>query len=239
MRALAGELGIIAAADNQDAVRGAETVLLAVKPQGMPAVLAGLREEITPKQLVISIAAGVSIATLESGLAPGVPAVRAMPNLPAVVGAGATALAGGTHAREEHLRRALALFGAVGLAVSVDERLLDAATGICGSGPAYVCLLMEAMADAGVSAGISRALAQQIAAQTVAGTGRMLLETGCYPAAVIERVCTSGGATAVGVASLERAGWRGAVVAAVGAAAARAGELGRAGEMGSSENELW
>lgn len=227
LQALAAELGIQAAADNPAAVAGAETVLLAVKPQILPAVLDDLGKHVSAGQLVISIAAGVSLATLQGKLA-GVPLVRAMPNLLASVGAAATALAAGAHATEEHLQRAEAIFGAVGSSVRVEEKLLNAVTGLSGSGPAYICLVIEALADAGVQAGLTRDVAQQLAAQTVLGTGRLILESGKHPAQVKDQVSSPAGTTIAGVRALERAGLRAALMEAVDAAVSRAGELERA-----------
>ncbi|HEX3000049.1 MAG TPA: pyrroline-5-carboxylate reductase [Armatimonadota bacterium] len=225
---LSRELGIVAAADNAAAVSGAETILLAVKPQVLPGVLAGLAPHVTPDQLVLSIAAGVPLATLQDGLGAGVPVIRIMPNLLATVGAAATALAPGAHATQQHIERAQQFFGAVGTTVCVAENLMNAVTALSGSGPAYVCLVIEALADGGVEAGLSRAVAQQLAAQTVLGTARLILETGQHPAQVKDRVSSPAGTTIAGVRALERAGIRSAMMDAVEAAAKRSEELGRA-----------
>ena len=225
LHALGDELGFGVAASNEAAVRGAETVLLAVKPQILPGVLAGLHGAISSKQMVLSIAAGVSLATLERGLASGVPVIRAMPNLLATVGAAATAIAAGTRAAAEHLERAEAIFGAVGTVVRVEEKLLNAVTGLSGSGPAYICLVMEALADGGVNAGLPRDVAQQLAAQTVLGTARLILETGKHPAQVKDQVCSPGGTTIAAIRALEHGGLRAALMDAVAASAERAAEL--------------
>lgn len=228
LEALGAELGIGTAADNAAAIKGADTILLAVKPQVLPDVLVGLAGHVKAGQLVISIAAGVSLATIEGKMPAGLGVIRAMPNLLATVGAAATALAGGTHATEAQLARAEAIFRAVGSVVRVEEKLLNAVTAVSGSGPAYVCLVIEAMADAGVRSGLPRDVAQQLAAQTVAGTGRLILETGKHPAQIKDQVSSPGGTTIAAIAALEHAGLRAAVMDAVAAALQRAGQLERA-----------
>lgn len=226
--AVLATLGVRTTQENAEAVAGAETVLLAVKPQVIGQVLEGLRPHLSSDTLVLSIAAGVSLATLEGKLAPGTPVVRAMPTLLATVRAAATALAPGSAAGAEHLERAERIFGAVGTAVRVEERLLNAVTGVSGSGPAYLCLVIEALADAGVQAGLTREVAQQLAAQTVMGTGKLILESGQHPAEVKDRVSSPGGTTIAGIRALERAGLRAALMDAVDAAVTRAAELERA-----------
>jgi len=221
-------LGVRTTGDNAAAVRGAETVLLAVKPQVLPRVLEALAPHLSPGQLLLSIAAGVSLATLEGKLPAGTPVVRAMPNLLAQVRAAATAIAPGTAATEAHLERAEAIFAAVGRVVRVEEKLLNAVTGVSGSGPAYICLVIEAMADAGVRAGLPRDVAQQLAAQTVMGAGKLVLESGKHPAQVKDQVSSPGGTTIAAIAALEHAGLRAAMMDAVEAAVARAAELERA-----------
>jgi len=226
-RALAGSLGAGArAADTPpDAVQGADLVLLAVKPAVVPDALTMLASVLTPSQLVVSIAAGVRLATMEALLPAPVPVIRAMPNTPSLVGEGATALCRGTYATEEQLAIAHALFDAVGVSVDVDETLMDAVTGLSGSGPAYVYLIIEALADGGVQAGLPRATARRLAAQTVLGAARMVLQTGEHTAQLKDNVTTPGGTTIAGLAVLERAGVRSALMDAVQAAAARSKEL--------------
>ncbi|NLC56304.1 MAG: pyrroline-5-carboxylate reductase [Armatimonadetes bacterium] len=226
--ALLGELGVVTTTDNVAAVRDVETIVLAVKPQVLPQVLAEVAPHVSPGQLLLSIAAGVSLAFLEGKLPAGVPVIRAMPNLLATVGAAATALAPGAHATEEHLAAAERIFGAVGSAVRGEEKLLNAVTGLSGSGPAYICLVIEALADAGVNAGLARDVALRLAAQTVMGTGQMILQTGRHPAQVKDQVSSPGGTTIAGVGALERAGLRAALFDAVAAAIARADDLERA-----------
>ena len=223
-RALA-TLGVEVVRTNREAVAGADVLLLAVKPGVIPAALAEFGQELQPSQLVISIAAGVPLARIEELLAEGVPAVRVMPNTPVQVGAGAAALARGHHATDEHAQLALQLFNAAGRCVEVPESLLDAVTGLSGSGPAYVCLMVEALADGGVKAGLPRDVALTLAAQTVLGAAQLILETGDHPAVWKDRVATPGGTTITGIAALEAGGIRSALIQAVEAATRRAKEL--------------
>ncbi|HEY3328761.1 MAG TPA: pyrroline-5-carboxylate reductase [Capsulimonadaceae bacterium] len=223
---LAGEIGGSVAESAADAVRGADIVLLAVKPQIMPTALSEIASAVTPDKLIISIAAGVKIAKIEGCLPAGVPVVRVMPNTPALVGAGAASLTKGSSATDVHLATAEKLFSAVGVAVVVDEKLIDAVTGLSGSGPAYAYLIIEALSDGGVKAGLPRDIARKLAAQTMLGASRMVLETGDHPAKLKDDVTTPGGTTAAGLAALERHGVRIALIDAVAAAADRSKELG-------------
>lgn len=226
-RALADALGVGATvADTlRGAVAGADLVLLAVKPPIIPDLLAALSPVLTPQHLVISIAAGIRLAKMQALIPANVPLVRTMPNTPCLVGAGATALCRGTHATEAHLALAQALFASVGVSVEVEERLLDAVTGLSGSGPAYVYLMIEAMADGGVQAGLTRATARLLAAQTVMGAAQMVLATDDHPAQLKDNVTTPGGTTIAALAVLERAGFRTALMDAIEAAATRSKEL--------------
>lgn len=223
---LAASLGVRAAASALDAARDADAVLLAVKPQIIEAALQPLREVLTPAQTLVSIAAGVSTSRLEACFARSVPVVRVMPNTPALVGAAASALCAGKHARPENLALAQTIFSAVGLTVAIEEKLLDAVTGLSGSGPAYVFLFIEALADGGVRAGLPRDVAQKLAAQTVLGSAKMLLETGEHPGVLKDRVASPGGTTIAGLHALEDGAFRGVVMDAVLAAAQRSQELG-------------
>jgi len=216
--------GVQASADNRQALAASEAILLAVKPQALDAVAAALPAE--GSTLLLSVLAGVPLAKLQ-GVFPGRPLVRAMPNTPATVGAGMTAIAPSADATPEQVERARAIFAAVGQVVEVPETLLDAVTGLSGSGPAYVALLVEALADGGVAAGLPRAIAQQLAVQTVLGTAQLLQATGWHPAQLKDRVTSPGGTTIAGVAALEAGGFRSAAIAAVQAAAARSRELGQ------------
>lgn len=223
---LAAELGsgAQAAPTSQAAVADADLVLLAVKPPMIAGVLAEIAPFVLPSQLVLSIAAGVRLATMEA-LLPGVPLIRTMPNTPCLVGLGATALSRGTHATEEHLRLAQSLFAAVGLSVVVPEPLLDAVTGLSGSGPAYIYLVIEALADGGVKEGLTRDTARLLAAQTVLGAAQMVLSSDQHPAQLKDNVTTPGGTTIAALHVLERAGLRTALIDAVQASADRSREL--------------
>jgi pyrroline-5-carboxylate reductase len=203
---------------------GADGAVIAVKPPDVAAatsaaVGAGCRR-------VLSIAAGVTIAALEHAAGGGVAVVRAMPNTPALVGAGASAIAGGTAAGEDDLAWAEAILGAVGTVVRVPEASLDAVTGLSGSGPAYVFLVAEALMDAGVLAGLPRPTAEALVRQTILGSARLLAESGDGPEVLRAAVTSPGGTTAAGLRELERHGVRAAILDAVTAAAARSRELG-------------
>jgi pyrroline-5-carboxylate reductase len=202
---------------------GADGAVVAVKPAQVPGVCAELAGLAVGR--VLSIAAGVTLSTLEAALGPSVPVVRAMPNTPALVGAGAAAVAGGRAADEDDLAWAESILGAVGLVVRVDEAQLDAVTGLSGSGPAYVFLVVEALVEAGVLAGLPRDVSQRLAVATVAGSAQLLAETGDEPAALRAAVTSPGGTTAAGLRALEDRAVRAAFLAAVSAAAERSREL--------------
>ncbi len=213
-------------ASNADLVADTEVVFLAVKPQLLPAVMQEIAPALTDRHLLVSVAAGVTLRTLAAGLGPTRRIVRTMPNTPCLVGAGATGVAGGAAATRADLDLTLKLFGAVGLALEVAEPLLDAVTGVSGSGPAYFFLAIEALADGGVRAGLPRAAALQLAAQTALGAGKMALDTGLHPGVLKDQVASPAGTTIAGIAALERAGLRHAFLEAVAASTARARELG-------------
>ncbi len=225
-RLLAESLGARVVSSVEEAVSGADVVLLAVKPQGVQSALEPVRALMNPSQTLISIAAGVSLARLEACFEAPVPVVRAMPNTPALVGAAATAICAGTHANPENMDKARAIFAAVGLCVEVEEKQIAAVTGLSGSGPAYVCLFIEALADGGVHAGLPRDVALQLAAQTVLGSAQMVLETGEHPGVLKDRVASPGGTTIAGLHALEQGAFRGTVMDAVLASAKRSTELG-------------
>ena len=210
--------------DNQAAIFASETLLLAVKPQVFDLVTAN----ITPNSnsTVISILAGVTIAKLERAF-PQQPVIRVMPNTPATVGQGMTAIAAGTNAKEEHIEQAKSIFDAVGEVVEVTESSMDAVTGLSGSGPAFVALAIEALADGGVASGLPRAIALQLATQTVLGTASLVKETGIHPGVLKDRVTSPGGTTIAGVAKLESVGFRSALIEAVKTATERSKELGK------------
>ena len=202
----------------------AEGVLLAVKPGDVPAACAAVGPTAPPR--VLSIAAGVTLAALEAALPPGTPVVRAMPNTPALVGAGAAALAPGSAAGEADLEWAEAILGSVGVVVRVKEALLDAVTGLSGSGPAYVFLVAEALVDAGVAAGLPRDVSTTLAVQTLLGSARLLAESGDSAEVLRAAVTSPGGTTAAGLRTLESRAVRSALIEAVLAATARSKELG-------------
>ena len=220
------QYGVSVTTDNRSVAAAAEVLFLAIKPQVFDAVAAELIDVGTASgQLVISIMAGVPIGKLEWAF-PGQPVIRSMPNTPSTVGAGMTAIAPGKHVEENHLQLAQRIFEAVGEVVQVQEHLLDAVTGLSGSGPGYVAILIEALADGGVAAGLPRAIASQLALQTVLGTAQLLKETGMHPALLKDRVTSPGGTTITGIAELESAGFRSALIEAVKAACRRSEELG-------------
>ena len=208
------------------AVMQAQVVLLAVKPQVMDQVLAGIRGAARPGHLIISIAAGLTLKALETAL-PQSRVIRVMPNTPTLVGAGMAALAPGSRATPEDLALALEIFEAVGRAVVVEERLMDAVTGLSGSGPAYVAVFLEALTDGGVKMGLPRPLALLLASQTVIGAARLCLEKEIPPGMLKDLVTSPGGTTIAGLHVLEEGGFRGLVMSAVEAAARRARELGK------------
>lgn len=215
--------------DQMDAVVFAsEVILLCTKPLDVSTALKNAVEAAAGGQrLVISIAAGVTLAALESATSQNFRIIRAMPNTPALVGHGAAGYCLGTRAKPADAATAQALLSAVGLAIEVPERLMDAVTGLSGSGPAYIYVVIDALADGGVRAGIPRADAIRLAAQTVLGAAAMVLETGEHPAVLKDMVTSPGGTTIAGLAALERHGLRSALIEAVGAAVQRSAELGK------------
>jgi len=218
--------GVDVTADNRAAAAQADLVVLSVKPQTIDVLLEEIAPAIDATKLVISIAAGVPIAAIARKLGAGMRIVRTMPNTPALVGAGATALARGPHATDGDLEEALALFEAVGVAVVVEEHHLDAVTGLSGSGPAFVFMAIEALADGGVKVGLARPIALALAAQAVMGSAKLVLETGEHPGRLKDQVTSPGGTSIAGVHALESGGFRAALIAAVEAATKRSRELG-------------
>jgi pyrroline-5-carboxylate reductase len=214
-------------ADNRQVVAESQVVFLAVKPQQMNEVLVDLRGHVTAKHLVISVAAGIPLATLSTGLGPGPRFVRVMPNTPCLVGEGASGYCLGPGATADDGKLVGRLLAAVGRAFQVDEKLLDAVTGLSGSGPAFAFVMIEALSDGGVRVGLPRAVAQALAAQTLLGAAKMVLETGDHPGLLKDQVASPGGTTIAGLAALEEGGLRAALIAAVTAATARSVELGK------------
>jgi pyrroline-5-carboxylate reductase len=223
---LSTELGVSTATTGGEAIQGTDAVILAVKPQVVDAVLSGLADGVG-NSLVVSIAAGVTCARLESLLHPGARVVRVMPNTPALVGAGMSIVSGGSEASSGDIAVAEALFGALGDVVVLPESLQDACGAISGCGPAYVALFIDALARAGVREGLSRDLAERLALQTMRGTVELIEATGQHPEEVIDAVSSPGGSTIAAVTELESRGVRAAIAAAVRAAVLRSGELGR------------
>lgn len=220
--------GVQVTAANPSAAE-AEVLLLAIKPQIFGVVAADLARMLEARStplLILSILAGTPLSKLEAAF-PYQPVVRAMPNTPATVGAGITAIAPGTHAEPQHLMQARQIFEAVGEVVEVPEAAMDAVTGLSGSGPGYVALVVEALADGGVAAGLPRAIALKLALQTVKGTAQLLQESGQHPGALKDQVTSPGGTTIAGIAALERSGMRSALIDAVLAAYQRSQELSR------------
>lgn len=222
---LAKDLPGLKVATNAQVAEASDVVILAVKPQVMAAVYQDLAGKLANK-LVISIAAGISLEKLCAGLKTD-RVVRVMPNTPCLVGKGASAFALAAAATKEDGELVKKLLSAVGIAHQVDEKLLDAVTGLSGSGPAYVYLMIEALSDGGVKAGLPRALATSLAAQTVLGAAEMVLTRNEHPAALKDAVASPGGTTIAGLATLEDRGLRGALIAAVEAATKRSQELGK------------
>jgi pyrroline-5-carboxylate reductase len=224
---LARTYGIATTADNRALARAHGVVVLSVKPQILDKVLREVGDQLQPGALVISVAAGVDTETIESLIPERVRVVRAMPNTPALVSAGATAIAAGKHASTDDLATAKAMFDAVGITVVLDEVHLDAVTGLSGSGPAYIFLILEALADAGVKVGLARRNAQLLAAQTVLGSAKMLLETHEHVGHLKDMVTSPGGTAIAGLHTLEQGGLRTTLINAVETATKRARELGR------------
>ncbi len=220
------EHGVATSTDNASAATWADVVVLATKPQIFDRLLTQIERAVRPETLVISIAAGVPVSAIEGRLPAGTRVVRTMPNTPAIVEAGATAIAAGTHATTDDLAVARAIFSSVGVVVQLDESLVDAATGLSGSGPAYIFLIIEALSDAGVKVGLHRDSALLLAAQTVLGSAKLLIDTGEHPGRLKDMVTSPGGTAIAGLHTLEAGGLRTTLMNAVEAATRRAQELG-------------
>ncbi|ERT04161.1 pyrroline-5-carboxylate reductase [Lyngbya aestuarii BL J] len=226
------QYGVEVTGDNSQAAKVTEVLLLAVKPQILDTIISDLAalslgDSTSPQSevMIISILAGVPLSKLESAFLHR-PVIRVMPNTPATVGAGISAIASGQAVKPDHLKLAQQILAAVGEVVEVPEYLMDAVTGLSGSGPAYVALMVEALADGGVAAGLPRAIASKLALQTVLGTAELLQQTGMHPAELKDRVTSPGGTTIAGVGTLEQAAFRSALIEAVKAACQRSKELG-------------
>jgi len=220
------ETGAKTTTSNVEVVQGARVLILAVKPGNVTELLDEIRPFITPGHLLISIAAGVPIARLEAGLGQDAKVIRVMPNTPALVGAAASAYALGKAATEADGALAQKIFSAVGVAFHLKESLLDAVTGLSGSGPAYVYLMIEALSDGGVAAGLPREVATKLAAQTMLGGAKMVLETGLHPGVLKDMVTSPGGTAIAGLHTLESGALRKTLIDAVETATRRSAELG-------------
>ena len=225
--AFSKEVGAKATTGNAEVLQFARVLVLAVKPDQVSAVLGQVKSHFTERHLLISIAAGVPIAKLAAAMGGKARIIRVMPNTPALVGASASAYALSEGALPEDGQLAQRLLSAVGVAYQVKESLLDAVTGLSGSGPAYVYMVIEALSDGGVAAGLPRDVATQLAAQTVLGSAKMVLETGLHPGVLKDMVTSPGGTTIEGLQELERGGLRAALISAVRAATEKSRKLGQ------------
>ena len=218
--------GVHTAGDNSKVVKSSDIIILAVKPQNMAEVLEGISRTFHQSKLIISIAAGIPTKFIEGYLKKGARVIRVMPNTPALIGEGAAALARGANATDDDLDAALHIFESVGIAVSVREELMDAVTGLSGSGPAYGFLMIEALTDAGVNLGLSRDIALKLSAQTIMGAAKLCLVGNKHPAELKDMVTSPGGTTIAGLKVLEEGKLRATLMAAVEAAALRSRDLG-------------
>jgi pyrroline-5-carboxylate reductase len=229
--ALTSELGVPVSTDNRKAVRGADIILLTVKPQTVAEVLKEIGPEIGAQTLLVSVAASVPTSYVEQQLAAScgelneMPVVRAMPNTPAAVGCGMTAICRGAHAGPGHLEIVRSMFDAVGRTIVLDEKHMDAVTGLSASGPAFVYIILESLAEAGVKVGLPRDVATLLAAQMMKGSASVVLETGDHPALLKDAVTTPAGCTIDGILELEEGKLRVTLIKAVVKATSRAGEL--------------
>ncbi|MDO8785016.1 MAG: pyrroline-5-carboxylate reductase [Syntrophales bacterium] len=223
---LRGLYGVYATNDNREIAGTADLVVLAVKPQNMAEVLEEISGAGDRIELIVSIAAGIPTGFIESYFRKGIRVIRAMPNTPAMVGEGVTALACGGCATEKDLALARMIFDSVGITVTVEEKLMDAVTGLSGSGPAYGFVVIEALSDAGVRMGLSKEIALKLSAQTILGAARLCLVSGKHPAELRNMVTSPGGTTIAGLKALEKGKIRATLMAAVEAATVRARELG-------------
>jgi pyrroline-5-carboxylate reductase len=219
--------GVRTTVKNTEAVAHADLIVLGVKPLAVDPILKEIREEMKPEKLLISVVAGTPIGRILAGLDKEAKVIRAMPNTPALVREGATALAPGMGVSAPELAMTVSVFNSIGRTVVLEERYLDAVTGLSGSGPAFVFVMIEALADGGVKMGLPREIALSLSAQTVLGSARMVLETQEHPGKLKDMVASPGGTTIAGLYQLEAGGLRAALIAAVEAATRRSEELGR------------
>jgi pyrroline-5-carboxylate reductase len=226
-QAIAADLGVTTTADNGELCDFADIVILAVKPQIVDPVAKEIGKKLGKTKLLISVAAGVPLARIEANLENGARVVRVMPNIPCVVGAGAAGYAGGTHATGADLEKVGAILNSFGIGMAVEEKYLDAVTGLSGSGPAYVFLFMEALADGGVQVGLAREVALKLAMQTVYGAAKMALEGNKHLGELKDEVTSPGGTTIAGLYAMEQKGFHATVMDAVVSATKRSQELGK------------
>jgi len=223
--ALSAQWGVEVSTDNAAAVRKADVILLGVKPFQMPGLMEEIKPALTPKKLLISFAASVKTSAIEKAAGMEIPVIRAMPNTPSMLGAGIAALCRGKFVSEAQIELAARIFEAVGRTVIVDEKHMDAVTGLSASGPAYIYIILESLAEAGVKVGLPRDIATLLAAQTAFGSAKMVLETGYHPALLKDAVTTPAGCTIDGILELEEGGLRVTLIKAVMRATQRAKEL--------------
>jgi pyrroline-5-carboxylate reductase len=223
--ALQSQLHIAVTTDNAAAVRDADIVLIGVKPYQMADLIQSIRPTLKPGALLVSIAASTKTSEIEAAAGTGTAVIRAMPNTPAKLGAGITAICRGRHVTDDQLALAQSIFSTVGRVVTVDEKHMDAVTGLSGSGPAFIYIILEALAEAGVNVGLPRDVATELAAQTAYGAAKMVLETGSHPALLKDEVTTPAGCTVAGILALEEGGLRVTLINAVQRATLRAREL--------------
>ncbi|HTW57236.1 MAG TPA: pyrroline-5-carboxylate reductase [Terriglobales bacterium] len=224
-RALAAKLKVKVGTNNAEAVKGADIIVIAVKPQVVEEVVREISDGVTAKQMIVSVAASVPTAMIEKNLKGKVPVIRAMPNTPCLMGVGMTAICKGKHASAEDVALASSMFDVVGRTVVVDEKHMDAVTALSASGPAYIYIILESLAEAGVKVGLPRDIATLLAAQTTLGAATVVLETGDHPALLKDAVTTPAGCTIDGIMELEEGKLRVTLIKAVVKAAQRAKEL--------------
>ncbi len=225
LEAVANEWGVRWTTDNREAAREADVIVICLKPQAIDRVMDEVRDCLLPEQLLITIAAGVTTSGITDMVQTENPVVRVMPNIASLVDEGAAAISPGKYAKDEHRQIAARIFDAVGRVVFVREHLLDAVTGLSGSGPAYIYMVIEALSDGGVKMGLPRDVALELAAQTVLGAARLIQETGQHPAVLRDQVLTPGGTTIAAVHDLEIRGLRSMLISAVETATQRSREL--------------
>jgi pyrroline-5-carboxylate reductase len=223
--ALSAQWGVEVSTNNLDAVRRADIILVGVKPFQVPALIAEIKPALTPQKLLVSFAASVKTGAIEEAAGIDVPVIRAMPNTPSMLGAGIAALCRGRFVTEKQMALASRIFEAVGRTVIVDEKHMDAVTGLSASGPAFIYIILESLAEAGVKVGLPRDIATLLAAQTTFGAAKMVLETGYHPALLKDAVTTPAGCTIDGILELEEGGLRVTLIKAVMRATQRAKEL--------------